>query len=153
MPNKYAMPYFNGSTVGYISIDMWMAVDKLARHGIRMAKDEIDDYAKLCMNQLVEMESLLRADQQKYGIDGNMYDSKAATIAMKRAFLNNTISKNFNELLMLWYVNIHTLLLLKRIQNDEMNGWLIVDNSKKGKIIVSMDGVVNLIPNPWHSSV
>ena len=145
LPNKIAMPYFRGTTIGYITMDVFMATDKVAREAIRefTRKNKIDAYAKLCMDQLIELESLLRADQQKYGIDGNMYDSKAATIAMKRAFLNNTIDYDITSLTNLWYLNIHTLLLLKKIENDEMNGWLIVDNSKKGKMYVSTGGAVN----------
>ena len=145
LPNKIAMPYFRGSTIGYITMDLFMTIDKEARVSIRLAKQNwnLDDYTNACKDQLIEMESLMRADQQKYGIDKNIFDSNAATFVMKRAFLNNSISNDYKLLTTMWCLNVHVLLLLKKIENDEMNGWLIVDNSKKDKMIVSTRGVVS----------
>jgi hypothetical protein len=146
LPNKIAMPYFRGSTIGYITMDVFMTIDKEAHAGIRYAEQNwnLDDFTTACMDQLIEMESLMRADQQKYGIDKkNTFNSTAATIAMKRAFLNNTISNDYRLLTTMWCLNIHSLLLLKKIENDNMNGWLIVDTSKKDKMIVSVDGEVS----------
>jgi hypothetical protein len=119
--------YYKGTCISQISSNN---IDKLKKNltkqietGLRMGvslQEQINDYK----TQLDIIEKLWYESELKYGNDENL----------RIDYIVNNYGCNMDTITSLWFMNIASLLKLKVIKNDDMNGF--VEFIEQEKIII-----------------
>jgi hypothetical protein len=127
--------YYKGTCISQISSNN---IDKLKKNltkqienGLRMGislQEQINDYK----TQLDIIEKLWYESELQYGNDENL----------RIDYIVNNYGYDMDTITSLWFMNIASLLKLKVIQNDDMNGFVEFKKEEEEKIII-----VNMFAN------
>lgn len=123
--------YYKGTCISQISSNN---IDKLKKNltkqienGLRMGislQEQINDYK----TQLDIIEKLWYESELKYGNDESSKN-------LRIDYIVNNYGYNMDTIISLWFMNIASLLKLKVIQNDDMNGFVEFREKEEEKIV------------------
>lgn len=121
--------YYKGTCISQISSNN---IEKLKKNltkqietGLRMGislQEQIKDYK----NQLDIIENLWYEGELKYGNDENL----------RIDYIVNNFGYDMDTIISIWFINIASLLKLKVIKNDDLNGFVEFSKEEKEKIII-----------------
>lgn len=127
--------YYKGTCISQISRnnmdELKKNLTKQIENGLRMGislQEQINDYK----TQLDIIEKLWYESELQYGNDENL----------RIDYIVNNYGYDMDTITSLWFMNIASLLKLKVIQNDDMNGFVEFKKEEEEKIII-----VNMFAN------
>jgi hypothetical protein len=90
--------------------------------GLRLSKLSLEEQAKIYLGQLDMIELYIHKHSLSHG--GNITKKVLVKVAKE---MNMSIDKLYG----LWCLNICSLLIMKKLENDDMNGTMVINMTKK----------------------
>jgi hypothetical protein len=110
--NDWTLPYEEGMKGGKEQIAL----------GLRLSNLSLEEQAKIYLEQLDMIELCIHKHSLSHG--GNITKKVIAKVA-------NDMNMSADKLYAVWCLNICSLLIMKKLKNDDMNGTMVINMTKK----------------------